>query len=127
MASTTPEPAATTDKWAVPTTVSDVELAFPANALDLMPPLAACEEGLAALPRDERAKWLDFQSAWFMSGIPPTVEFDLRDGIDGNTAIRHLGVIQGSYAPKHEHKEAAVAYLASRWFADVRGYKKAQS
>jgi hypothetical protein len=38
--------------------------------------------------------------------------------VDGELAIRHLQVIQASFEPKHEHKEAAVAYLASLWFTD---------
>lgn len=47
----------------------------------------------------------------------------MKDGIDGDTAVRHLRAIQGSFAPKHEHKMEAVAYLASRWFTKVKGYK----
>lgn len=112
-----PEP----DGWANPTTISDVELAFPANALDLMPSREECKAGLAALSDKKRRKWVEFQQRWFSRGLPAGVEFDPLDGIDGETAFRHLSAIQGSFAPKHEHKEEAVAYLASRWFKEVRG------
>lgn len=113
----------TADKWAVPMDVTDLDIAFPANALEYMPAYEECREALRALPAKERARWINFQQTWFFSGLPADVEFLLRDGIDGKKAIRHLRVIQGSFAPKHEHKEEAVAYLASRWFEDVRGLK----
>jgi len=50
--------------------------------------------------------------------LPKTIEFRVAEGVDGGLAIRHLQVIQASFEPKHEHKEAAVAYLASPWFTD---------
>lgn len=107
-----------------PIKVSDVELAFPAHAeRELMPPHEECVTGLDALPESERKKWRDFQNTWFMRGLPATVTFDLKDGIDGETAFRHLQAIQGSYAPKHQHKQAAVAYLSSLWFHDVHNWE----
>ena len=102
----------TATDWTAPMLVSDVDLAFPARALELMPP----RDQIPELDR----KWLDFQHDWFMRGLPEDCEIDLRDGIDGDEAMRHLRVIQGSYAPKHQHKAEAVAYLASLWFRDVR-------
>jgi hypothetical protein len=107
-----------------PMPVDDVTLAFPANALDYMPPREVCEAHLEALP-DQGQKWIDFQRTWFFSGLAETTKLHLREGIDGEEAMRHLKVIQGSFAPKHEHKEAAVAYLASLWFDDVKNYKRA--
>lgn len=95
-----------------PHPVTEIDLAFPARALELMP-------AMADIPKVD-AKWLAFQSDWFAFGLPDDTEMDLQPGIDGNEAMRHLRVIQSSYAPKHEHKVAAVAYLASLWFVDVR-------
>ena len=109
--------------WTRPTPVEDVDVAFPARALEIMPPREECEAGLDALDPDERQKWLDFQRRWFMEGLPDTFQIALKtiddEQIDGQTAFRHLQVIQGSYAPKHEHKTAAVAYLSSLWFQDI--------
>ena len=102
----------TTTDWSCPQPVTDIDLAFPARALELMPPA----DQIPAVDR----KWLDFQHDWFMNGLPDDCEIDLMPGIDGNEAMRHLRVIQGSYAPKHQHKQAAVAYLASLWFRDIR-------
>jgi hypothetical protein len=102
-----------------PQEVDDVLLAFPADVMHLMPDPDDCEDALDALPREEEEKWRSFQRKWFFNGLPENTKVDLKDGIDGDTAFRHLGAIQGSFQPKHEHKEAAVAYLASLWFEDV--------
>lgn len=107
-----------------PVPIDDVLLAFPADVTDLMPDMAEIPEefhswGLTY--KDGLAgKWLAFQQRWFMKGLPNTVEVDLKEGIDGDLAFRHLKAIQGSFQPKHEHKMAAVAFLASTWFEDIR-------
>lgn len=108
--------------WNQPTPVTDVDVAFPAHALEIMPSHEDCQDGLNALPSDVREKWVQFQRDWFYKGLPATLQVALRtnDGVkvDGETAFRHLRVIQGSYAPKHEHKVDAVAFLCSQWFQD---------
>lgn len=110
-------------QWAKPTPISDLELAFPAHALDLMPPRDECEAALKAMS-DGGKKWRDLQFQWFYHGLPADVKFHMQPEIDGDAAVRHLSAIQGSFAPKHEHKEAAVAYLASLWFTKVTGLKR---
>lgn len=114
----------TTSEWSKPREVTDLELAFPANALKLMPSREESEAALDAMPRADRKKWIDFQQAWFFNGLPKSTKVSLKDGVDGEKAFRHLGAIQGSFEPKHEHKEAAVAYLASLWFNDVQNYRR---
>jgi hypothetical protein len=51
-----------------------------------------------------------------------------REDVDPKKAFQALQVITGSFSPKHEHKEAAFAYLANEWFDiiawDVAGTKK---
>ena len=64
-------------------------------------------------------KWCKFQATWFFRGIKG-LEVEPREGIDHVKALRHLAAIQGSYALKHEHKSALVAYFASIWFSDVK-------
>ena len=102
-----------------PQEISDVFMAFPADVSDLMPSYEECVKELNALPHEEQEKWRKFQRTWFFNGLSQNVTVDLKDGIDGNMAFRHLQAIQGSFQPKHQHKEAAVAYLASLWFNDV--------
>jgi hypothetical protein len=109
----------TEDRWAAPIEVDDVTLAFPARVVGtLRPPYDECTAALKAMPGDVRRKWERFQADWFFSGLKD-VNATPADGVDPKAALRHLSAIQGSYEPKHEHKEAAVAYLASRWFTNV--------
>lgn len=99
--------------WNRPSPVTDIDLAFPARGLELAPP----DE---LIPDTLDRKWLDFQQDWFMYGLPEDCEIDLQPGVDGNEAMRHLRVVQGCYGLKHQHKQRAVAYLASLWFRDIR-------
>lgn len=105
---------ATDDLYALPQRVDDVMLAFPAGLGALLPPLEVIP---AEYPH--RQEWLEFQNKWFAGALPPDSEMEPSDGVDAQIAGRHLTVLQRSYEPKHEHKMAAVAWLASRWFVRV--------
>lgn len=97
-----------------PIPVSDLEIAFPASIEKLMPKY----EDIPKEFKRGDTKWNKIMSTWFFSGLK---KFDPKpkNGIDVKMAIRHLKAILGSYEPKHEHKEAAVAYLMSKWFEDA--------
>jgi anti-sigma factor ChrR (cupin superfamily) len=92
-----------------PHKVTDADLAFPARAMELMPEYSQIPDEF----KSSAHPWAQWQAQWFYQGLKqaPTPQ----PGIDLRLAMRHLQVIQGSYAPKHEHKAAAVAFLASRW------------
>jgi len=94
----------------MPQKVSDLDMAFPVDVYKLMPSYDDIPDDF----KNDRNQWVKWQGKWFFEGLKsmPTA----KDGIDGDTAIRHLSSIQGSFQPKHEHKQAAVAYLASLWF-----------
>jgi hypothetical protein len=109
---------ADTDIWAKPHEVSGLDVAFGGKAMDLMPSEAECVAELDKMP-DRGREWRKFQSTWFFSGLKGA-EFTMRDGIDQKSALAHLAAIQGSWEPKHQHKEAGVAYLASRWIKSVK-------
>ncbi|GAB1816077.1 hypothetical protein [Mycobacterium sp. MUNTM1] len=102
------------DLYARPQVVDDVLLAFPAVLGSLLPPFEA-------IPADypHFREWLEFQNKWFAGKLPTDCEMQPAEGIDAETAGRHLTAIQKSFEPKHEHKMAAVAWLASRWFVHV--------
>ncbi len=102
------------DTWATPKPVSDAQRAFPARLGPLLPPWDEIPDEF----KRSRNTWVEFQAEWMFFGLGKP-EFRLRDGIDGDLAVRHLSTIQRSFEPKHEHKEAAVAYLASLWFKSV--------
>jgi hypothetical protein len=97
-----------------PQSVDDIFLAFPGDVRHLMPSREECEDALRAIGKQGR-EWRGFQSRWFFEGVDVS-GMKPRKGVDKEKALRHLGAIQGSFEPKHEHKEAAVAYLASLWF-----------
>jgi len=101
----------------LPQPIDDLRLAFPARVAYLMPDYDDIPEDF----RDDRGAarpWLKFQRDWFFRGLPADAKFSPKNGIDLAVALRHLKAIQGSFEPKHEHKEAAVAYLASLWFEE---------
>jgi len=101
------------DKWNKPQEVSDALLAFPAGILHLMPPREEIPENFL-----NKQKWDSLFRDWFYAGVQG-LQFIPREGVDPEMAMRHLQTIMGSYEPKHEHKEEAWAYLASRWFEDA--------
>jgi len=94
-----------------PTDVDKLSTVFGGDMAKLLPPYAQIPE---EFKRHNGNKWTQWQSDWFFSGLKgyPVP----KPGIDVKTAMRHLAAIQGSFAPKHEHKAAGVAYLASLWF-----------
>lgn len=63
-------------------------------------------------------------SSWFFSGgkrdgdaiIIDGVKFVPKAGVDSNKALRAIKAVLGSFEPKHEHKEAACAFMLSEWF-----------
>lgn len=66
----------------------------------------------------------DAVSSWFFSGakregrslIVDGKTFTAKDGVDADKALRAIRAVLGSFEPKHEHKEAACAYMLSEWF-----------
>lgn len=103
-----------------PVTTSDIEMAFPASVLEIMPDYQDVPEEF----RKDRALQNEIVNAWFFKGLNPQTEFTAADGIDRKAALRHIKRILGSWEPKHEHKTAAVAYLLSLWFKEIRNWKK---
>lgn len=71
-------------------------------------------------------------SSWFFSGAkgaPGGIEIDgvtfkAKDGVDAPKALAAIRAVLGSFEPKHEHKEAACAYMLSEWF-DIEKAKAA--
>lgn len=99
-----------------PVEIDRVMLAYPAEVRHLMP-------DPATIPKDIDKFWRDFQGDWFFYGLKDLNMVPV-DGVDTTKAMQHLACIQGSYEPKHEHKEAAVAFLASRWFTKKSKWKR---
>lgn len=63
-------------------------------------------------------------SMWFFKGgerdgrsiIIDGKTFTAKEGVDATKALSAIKAVLGSFEPKHEHKEAACAYMLSEWF-----------
>ncbi len=102
-------------RWDSPQPVDAITMAFPADIGHLMPAIGDIPLCFHA----EETTWSDFQAAWFAFGLPEETVFHAKPGIDVDIAVGHLWCLQASYAYPHQHKAAAVAYLASLWFDRV--------
>ena len=102
--------------------VTDAEMAFPANVLEFMPKMEDISEEFKGFGSARDPIEVKFISDWFFRGLK-TCELIPREGVDAKKAFRHLSMIMRSYEPKHEHKEAACAFLVREWFSDV-SYEK---
>jgi hypothetical protein len=97
-----------------PKQIDGIQAAFPTSVEDFLPDYGAVPDEF----KSRHNKWVKLVSRWFFSGLKGA-QFKWKDGIDGDTALRHLKYCMGSWEPKHEHKEAGVAYLMSLWLDDV--------
>lgn len=104
----------------LPQEISKAQEVFPAGVGGLMPPADQIPDEFCEYDRTE---WNKIVSQWFFQGLSDKTEFVPQKGIDAEAAFRHLRTIQGSFEPKHEYKEAAVAYLMSLWFKKVKNWK----
>lgn len=102
-------------KWAQPSQVSTLNTAF-GTLRGLLPAMHEIPEDFRDM--NARTKWHRMQAQWMFNGLKGD-RWTAKPGVDGPTALRHLATIQRSFEPKHEHKVAAVAWLASLWFDDV--------
>ena len=97
--------------WTKPQQVDDPMVAFPANVCGtLLPPMDEIPDEFKERPG---TKWNRLGARWFFSGLNGRIVW--KDGINERDALRHLKACLGSWEPKHEHKEAGVAYLFSLW------------
>lgn len=97
--------------------ISAPMLAFPASVKHLMPKYKDIPDEFKDW--NNRNKWSKLVTTWFFRGLK-SAKWTPKPGVDTNKALRHVGAIMGSFEPKHEHKEAACAFLLSEWFEDVQ-------
>lgn len=93
--------------------LDDVDMAFPSGVLAIMPDWKDIPDAFKA----GRTSWNEIVRAWFFRGLKQ-FEPKPKEGVDVQKAMRHLTAIMRSFQPKHEHKDAAVAYLLSQWFEE---------
>jgi anti-sigma factor ChrR (cupin superfamily) len=94
----------------MPIRVTKADTVLGGRVDEILPPMAAIPKEFHSMSN----QWAKWQADWFYSGLKrlPVP----KEGIDLNMAMGNLAAVQGSFEPKHEHKSAGVAYLASLWF-----------
>lgn len=102
------------EKWAQPTRLSDADVLFPGKVSHLMPAYTDIADDF----KGWHSPWNRFASHWFFLGMADA-KFTPKPGVAMADALRHLRSIISSFEPSHEHKEAAVGYLASLWFERI--------
>ena len=105
------------EKFKQPTRVNDYIMAI-GRVDDLMPLYQDIPDTFKKMTN----QWVKWQQRWFFDGL--CVFPEAKDGVDMKLAMMHLTAIQRSYLPKHEHKQAAVAFLASLWFSSPESSHK---
>jgi hypothetical protein len=100
-----------------PKNVTDFDMMFGGKAMELLPKYESIPNEFKI--DGTQNKWVKLTNDWFYSGLTKA-EWIPQDGIDTKKALRHIKAILGSWDPKHEHKIAGCAYLASQFFKDVK-------
>lgn len=89
------------------------------DAIDVVfgvrPPLPAWDDipGEFKCSRNEYARVAS--SLFFNGGRLSDFGLTIKDELDDGDVMRALRACLGSFDPKHEHKEAGVAYMLSQW------------
>jgi hypothetical protein len=104
---------------AVPENLTRVDMAF--GNIAHMPKYETIP---AEFKRHRGNAYCDAVSDWFFRGAkfaPNGIEiggtvFEAKQGVNANKALAAIRAVLGSFEPKHEHKEAACAYMLSEWF-----------
>jgi hypothetical protein len=98
--------------------ISDLDVAF--GTVKGLPAYASIPDEFT---RRGGTKWNDLVSDWFFGGLK-SLRLAPNEGVDKDKAMKHIRALLASFEPKHEHKEAGVAYLMSQYFADAVWEKK---
>ncbi len=105
------------DGYDQPMVIDDILFVFPGHIDKLLPQYDDIPEEFR---RNRGTEWNVFVRDWFFAGWPEDRLLYTRPDVDAEAAFRHLYTIMRSFEPKHEHKEAGVAWLMSRWYAAIR-------
>lgn len=116
-------PTGTMPKPFLPRTDLDAgDLAFGAASkiTEMLPPVEDIPEEIAHAEQEWYGKLF---GDLFYSGVE-NLQLHPKEGIDPKQAWDHLTCIMGSFAPKHEYKEAAWFFLANEWFNNATWNRK---
>lgn len=95
-----------------PIEVTPIDIAFGGKAMQILPAYKDIPEEF----KRSGSKWEKFVSKWFYEGLHEKNYPTARHGVNLSQAMMNIQACLASYEPKHEHKIAGAAYLASQWF-----------
>ena len=98
--------------WMTPRKLDGADVVFGCNVLDYMPKMEEIPSEFCQYPG---TRWNQLVSDWFFNGVHD-LKLVPKPNVDRADALKVVRSIIGSFEPKHEHKEAAAAYLLSLWF-----------
>jgi len=104
------------EKWLKPSEISEADAAYGFIGGEKIPNEDEIPEEF--WNANIRNKWQRLQSEWFFNGLPEGAKFYPNEEVNPEKALAHLASIQRCFGISHEHKEAAVSWLASLWFKD---------
>lgn len=99
----------------LPKELDDVNVAFPTSVDGMMPAYRDIPDEFKCSTN----KWNKLFGDWFYAGLAE-LELTPKEGVDKDKALRHIRYIMRSWDPKHEHKEAGIAFLLNEWFEDAK-------
>ncbi len=95
----------------VPHETSMLDVSFGGNVATLLPSMEDIPDEFKGGSTPQNKMF----NEWFFKGLQVSA-LTVKEGINKARALDHLKAVMVSYDPKHEHKEAGVAYLMSLWF-----------
>ena len=100
----------------LPPEITDIDVAFPAHAMDWLP----AWEDIPSSYKTSDNPWAQQIGRWFFKGPDEAwmTRLEPKEDVDPKKALRVVQACLGSFAPKHEHKIAGVAYMMATWFTD---------
>ncbi len=94
--------------------ISKLESAFPSTVKGFMPDYKDIPQEF----KHGHTKWNTVMNQMFFMGGKIT-KMVPKPGVDGEKALAHIYYCLSSWEPKHEHKEAGVAFLMNEWFDEL--------
>lgn len=94
-----------------------IDIIFPTSVKNFIPSYEEIPKEFKN--RYNETKWNKLFSDMFYCGLEK-LKLIPKDGIDAQKALAHIRYVMGSWEPKHEHKEAACAFLFNEWFKDAK-------
>ena len=104
------------EQWRTPRPVSDVDFAFPATVIGRYIP----DWGQLPKPFQQFTSGyekLAYHACFHSVELRPEA---LIERIEADMASRQLSAVARSFEPRHEHKQAALAFLLSLWLREAQ-------